>query len=78
MKLEGINFKNSDKKYDLKFYAMESEEIPCEIFIERDWKPTVYYLGSLSMFVVLGVVTFYFSYRKIKSYNSISTHVADM
>jgi 4-amino-4-deoxy-L-arabinose transferase-like glycosyltransferase len=78
MKLEGISVKNSDKNYDLKFYAMESEEIPCEIFIERDWKPTIYYLSSFSMFVVLGIVTFYFLYRKIKSYNSISTHIADM
>lgn len=79
IKLEGISVKNGDKKYDLKFYAMESEEIPCEIFIERDWKPTIYYRGSLSVFVALSIVTFYFSYRKIiKSYNSISIHVADM
>lgn len=67
IKLEGISVKNGDKKYDLKFYAMESEEIPCEIFIERDWKPTIYYRGSLSMFVAFSIVTFYFSYRKIKS-----------
>ncbi len=66
IKIEEIKVKNSGKVYNLKFYAMESEDIPYEIFIERDFEPNIYYISFLSMFVTFCIITFHFSCRKVE------------
>jgi hypothetical protein len=51
---------------DVQFYAEANEEIVYEVFIERDFKPSVYYIVALISTVVLSVVAVCLLYRRVR------------
>ncbi len=57
---------SGDENYNVKFYAYLNEEIPYEVFIERDFKPSATYAAALISTVALGTVAIGYLYKKIK------------
>jgi hypothetical protein len=62
-KLEELSI-NGGETCDVKFYAEETEEIFYQVFVERDFKPSFFYVATLISAVVLGVVVVYLLYRR--------------
>jgi hypothetical protein len=54
------------EKYNVEFYAMPNEEIPYEVFVERDFKPSISYVVALISTVALSVFVIWYLYRKVK------------
>jgi hypothetical protein len=56
----------SSENYSVKFYATPFEEVSYEVFIERDFKPSVNYAAALISTVTLGTLTIWYLYRKME------------
>jgi hypothetical protein len=54
------------ENYNVKFYAYPNEEIPYEVFIERDFKPSTNYVAALILMVAFGTVAIWYLYRKVE------------
>jgi hypothetical protein len=50
----------------VKFYAAPNEEVPYEVFVERDFKPSINYAAALTAAVAFGVLTIWYLYRKVE------------
>ncbi|MBS7620840.1 hypothetical protein KEJ32_01760, partial [Candidatus Bathyarchaeota archaeon] len=66
IKLEELSVKSGSKTYNLDLYAERSSKVSYEIFIERDWVPSVHYNLTLIIFLVFCIVAFCYLHRKIK------------
>jgi hypothetical protein len=51
--------------YSVELHAAPSEEVPYEVFIERDFKPSITYATALIVTVTLGASTIWYAYRKV-------------
>ena len=67
-KLEELSI-NGNESCDIKFYAEASEEIFYEVFIERDFRPSFFYVAALISAVALGVVAIFYLYRRVDGLN---------
>jgi hypothetical protein len=56
----------SSEDYSVKFYATPNEEVSYEVFVERDFKPSVNYAAALITTVTLGILTIWYVYRKME------------
>ena len=54
------------ENYNVKFYAYPNEEVPYEVFIERDFKPSINYVAALILMVAFGTVAIWYLYRKVE------------
>jgi hypothetical protein len=57
---------NGGENYNVKFYAYYSEEVPYEVFIERDFKPSIYYALILVLAVTFGAAALWRLYKKVE------------
>jgi hypothetical protein len=55
--LEEMSIQTDKKSQKIEFYSEESEEIPFEIYVERDFNPSTYHVSTLSLTVILGLIT---------------------
>jgi hypothetical protein len=65
--LEELSVSSSGDFFSLEFYARDNEEIRYEVFIERDFRPTILYGVALALSVAFGVATLYCLYKRIKN-----------
>jgi len=63
-RLDELSVRSED--YSVKFYATPYEEVSYEVFIERDFKPSVNYAAALISTVTLGILTLWCLYRKME------------
>jgi hypothetical protein len=63
LRLDELSVSGSEN-YNVKFYAYPNEEIPYEVFVERDFKPSTNYAAALISKVALGVLAIWYIYRK--------------
>jgi hypothetical protein len=57
---------SGEADYNVEFYAYLNEEIAYEVFIERDFKPSISYAAALIATVALGAVAIGYLYKKVK------------
>ncbi len=57
---------SNDESFSVEFYAFPTEEIEYEVFVERDFKPSIGYVAALILTVALGTLTVCHVYRKLK------------
>jgi hypothetical protein len=57
---------SSSENYSVKFYAVPNEEVPYEIFVERDFKPSINYAAALTAALAFGVLTIWYVYKKVE------------
>jgi hypothetical protein len=65
--VEELSVSGSGEICSVEFYARDIEEIRYEVFIERDFKPSILYGSALILSVTFGVATLYCSYKRIKN-----------
>lgn len=53
------------ENYNVKFYAYPNEEVPYEVFIERDFKPSFNYATALISAVASGVLAIWYLCKKV-------------
>jgi hypothetical protein len=63
---------NGSEDYNVKFYAYSNEEVPYEVFVERDFKPSINYAIALISMVAFGAVAIWHLYRKVEHAQRIS------
>ena len=63
LRLDELSASGSEN-YNVKFYAYPNEEIPYEVFVERDFKPSTNYATALTSTAALGVLAIWYIYRK--------------
>jgi hypothetical protein len=54
------------ENYNVEFYAYPNEEVSYEVFIERDFKPSIDYAFALIAMVAFGAVAIWRLYRKVE------------
>jgi 4-amino-4-deoxy-L-arabinose transferase-like glycosyltransferase len=57
---------SGSENYNVEFYAVPNEEVPYEVFVERDFKPSISYVAALISTVALGVLFIWYVYRKVR------------
>jgi len=57
---------NGSQAFNVKFYADPNEDVPYEVFIERDFKPSIGYALALISTVAFGVAAIWRLYRKVE------------
>lgn len=72
--LEELSFTDGKNCENIEFYAESGEEIPYEVFIERDFKPSLLYMLTLSLSVVLGIVTLYYLFKNADLLSAASSY----
>jgi 4-amino-4-deoxy-L-arabinose transferase-like glycosyltransferase len=59
---------SGSESYSVKFYAFPTEEVAYEVFVERDFEPSISYAATLILTVVLGALTIWRLYRKTNAH----------
>jgi hypothetical protein len=65
---------SGSENYSVKFYATPNEEVPYEVFVERDFKPSINYVAALISTVTLGVLTIWYLYRRVNVHEVDERH----
>ena len=63
LELDEFRVRDSES-YNLKFYAFPTEKVGYEVFVERDFEPSVSYTAALISTVMLGTLTIWYLYRR--------------
>jgi hypothetical protein len=63
LELDELSVRDSEN-YSIKFYAFPTEEVEYEVFVERDFKPSISYTVALISTVTLGVLIIWYLYRR--------------
>jgi 4-amino-4-deoxy-L-arabinose transferase-like glycosyltransferase len=66
VRLDELSIEGSESS-NVGFYAYPGEEVHCEMFIERDFKPSISYATALISTIALGTIVVYNLYRKVES-----------
>lgn len=66
IKLEELSIKTNTENYAVEFYSRKNEKISYAIFIEKDWRPSTYYLAVITISVALSIGTFQYLHGKSK------------
>jgi len=64
LKLNELSVSHSES-YSVEFYAFPTEEVAYEVFVERDFEPSISYAATLISTVALGVLTVCYLYRRV-------------
>jgi len=64
LKLDEFSVSGSES-YSVKFYAVPTEEVAYEVFVERDFEPSISYAVALISAVALGALTIWYLYRRV-------------
>jgi hypothetical protein len=65
LRLEELSV-SSGENYSVKFYAVPNEEVPYEVFIEKDFEPAINYAAALTAAVAFGVFTIWYLFKKVE------------
>ena len=55
---------SGSESYSVKFYAFPTEEVAYEVFVERDFEPSISYAAALISTVTLGALIIWYLYRR--------------
>jgi hypothetical protein len=64
IRIDELSVNGGGKNYSVGFYAAPTEEIPYEVSIERDFKPSVNYAAALTAAAAFGVLTTWYLHGK--------------